>query len=283
MKVGVLGYGSIGKRHADNLIALGHEVVLYDPVLPADARVQFEPNIYAMVDAVVVASPTIFHEQALRACVERGVHALIEKPISFALGAVPMLLKAANDKGITVMMGNNLRLHPCVQKVKHWLAEGLIGDVLWANFVCATQSKDHGKDGIILNTGAHEVDLALYYFGPARCMSAWCEEGLGASFVLIHDNGVRSVFHLDNDTPHRVREFWIAGTDMNIGVDLDGRRASLGAEAFQAPGTYDDDYRNLMSAFIDRINGVFSPGATGDAGLATLRVLLDVKRKAGVS
>lgn len=280
MRIGVVGYGNIGKRHAENAEKLGHEVLIYDPLGPRQR--EFERHIYDDCEAVVIATPTGVHEACLRACIERNRHALIEKPIGAQIGTLPELLRRANDKGLTVMMGNNLRLHPCVQKVKHWLAENLIGEVLWAQFTCATESSDPGKDGVILNTGAHEVDLALYFFGPARCATAWSDNG-AASFVLLHDSGVRSSFYLDNETPHRVREFWIAGTEKNIGVDLDGRRASLGPEAFQAPGTWDDDYRNLMTAFVDRIEGRFAPGATGDAGLACLRVLLDIKRKAGVS
>lgn len=282
MKVGVVGYGSIGRRHAANATKLGHEVFIYDPILPKADRVAFEREIYEECDAVVVATPTMFHEQALRGCIERGKHVLAEKPIAANVGALPKLLQAADDKGLIVMMGNNLRLHPCVQQVKQWLGAGEIGDPLWANFICAIETEKYTSDGVILNTGAHEVDLALYLLGPARCIAA-NETGESASFILQHDSGVRSTFLLDHATPHRIREFWIAGEKMNIGVDLDARRMSLGTEATQAPGSYDDDYLNEMRAFIDRINGVFAPGASGHEGLATLEVLLHVRKKAGIS
>lgn len=282
MKIGIVGYGSIGRRHAANAAALGHAVFVYDPALPKEDRVKYEREIYEECDAIVVASPSVFHEQALRACVERGKPALIEKPISKQVGALPGLLQEADDKGLVVMTGTNLRLHPCVQQVKQWLAAGDAGTPLWASFTCATLADKYTGDGVVLNTGAHEVDMALYFFGPGRCMSA-CAWSTEASFAIIHDSGVRSFFLLDMATPHRIREFWIAGEKANIGVDLDARRMALGGEAKQAPGSYDDDYRNEMSAFVDRINGVFAPGATGHDGLATLRVLLDVRKKAGLT
>jgi len=282
MKIGVVGYGSIGQRHAGNARKLGHEVFVYDPVSAA-SDVRFEREIYEECDAVVVASPTMFHEQALRGCIERGKHVLVEKPIAAAVGALPKLLQAADEKGLVVMMGNNLRLHPCVQQVKQWLGAGEIGDELWASFTCATQAEKYTADGVILNTGAHEVDLALYFFGPARDMRVAYDSPSRASFTLQHENEVYSMFYLDLETPHRIREFWIAGEKANIGVDLDGRRMSLGTEAKQAPGSYDDDYLNEMRAFIDRINGVFAPGASGHDGLATLRTLIDVKKKAALS
>lgn len=280
MKIGIVGYGSIGRRHAGNALKLGHEVLTYDPVLPKQQRLAFEREIYEECDAVVVATPTMFHEQALRGCVERGKHVLMEKPIAAQVGALPALLAAADEKGLVVMMGNNLRLHPCVQQVKQWLGAGEIGDPLWANFICAHKTEKYTSDGVVLNTGAHEVDLALYMFGPGTCMSAYAGP-MAAFFIILHHSGVRSNFFLDHATPHRIREFWIAGEKQNVGVDLDGRRMSLGTEVKQAPGSYDDDYLNEMRAFIDRINGVFAPGASGHDGLATLRMLLDIRKKAG--
>lgn len=281
MKIGVVGYGSIGSRHAANATKLGHEVHVYDPNLPTSVRVAFEREIYEECDALVVATPTMFHEQALRACVERGKHVLMEKPIAAQIGAIPKLLDAADEKGLVVMMGNNLRLHPCVQQVKQWLAAGEAGEELWASFTCAIQTEKYTSDGVILNSGAHEVDLALYFFGPGRCMHAYGFHD-EATFAIVHDSGVRSFFHLDLSTPHRIREFWIAGEKQNIGVDLDARRMSLGAEAKQAPGSYDDDYLNEMRAFVDRINGVFAPGASGRDGLATLEMLLKIRKVAGL-
>lgn len=283
MKIGVVGHGSIGSRHARNLETLGHKVVVYDAAGRKD--VSLERIVYDVCDAVVIATPSHFHEGPLRACIERGKHALIEKPISTAHGALQKLLNVADEKGLVIMMGNNLRLHPCVQQVKHWLAEGKAGAPIWASFICATQAEKYTSDGAILNSGAHEVDLALYFFGPGHCVAASTLKGPGdemADFVVQHDSGVRSMFHLNLVTPHRIREFWIAGQDANIGVDLDRRRMAVGDDAMQAPGSYDDDYVNEMQAFVDRINGVFAPGATGLNGLETLDVLLAVRRKAGL-
>lgn len=283
MKIGIVGYGSIGKRHARNALALGHEVLVYDPLLQPSSRVAFERNIYDQCDAVIVATPSMHHEAGLRACIERGRPVLIEKPISISLGTLPALLDRADEKSLVVMMGCNLRFHPCVQQVKLWLAAGDIGMPRWANFICATESRDPGRDGVVMNVGAHEVDIAQYFFGPGTCVSAYADAAASAVFVLQHETGVRSVFHLDYATQNRIREFWIAGDEKNIGVDLDARQMSLGNKASLAPGSYDDDYMNELRGFTGRIGGVFAPGASGRDGLATLRTLLDIKKKAGIS
>lgn len=284
MKVGIVGHGSIGSRHAQNARILGHDVIVYDPAGPRD--VKFERQIYEKADAVVIATPSIFHEGPLRAAIERGKHVLIEKPISTSLGMLDQLLTTAEDKGLVVMMGNNLRFHPCVQETKERLAE--IGDSIWASFTCAslTEKKSYLSDGVTLGTGSHEVDLALYLFGPARVISSsgrWAENGSDeiVDFVLLHDNGVRSSFHLDFVTKNEIREFWIAGTEQNIGAVLPQRLFSLGDGVTRHKGSYDDDYFYEMSEFFARVEGSFSgPGASGRDGLETLKILLGVKVRA---
>lgn len=286
MKVGVVGYGSIGKRHAANLRELGYEPVIYDPMFVTGIR--FERHVYETCDAVVIATPTRVHTGCIRACAERGRHMLIEKPIAARDNDLQGLLDLAAGGGAVVMMGNNLRFHPCVQQAKAWIDQGLIGDPLWANFICAAQTIVHTyrADGVILNTGAHEVDVALHLLGPARVISANAD-GPGdqetiADFVLLHDNGCRSSFHLDFITPKHVRDFWIAGDERNIGVNLLNRVSSLGTVIHNNDGSYDDDYLEEMKAFLSRIDGGPGDGATGADGLATLKILLDVRRMVGL-
>lgn len=286
MKLGIVGHGSIGSRHAANAEQLGHKVLVYDPANRRD--VEFERNIYERCDAVVIATPTIYHLSGIRACAERGKHVLVEKPIARSDHGLRELLDLAASKSAIVMMGNNLRFHPCVHQAKQWIDEGYIGDPLWASFACAALSAKapYLSDGVILNTGAHEVDLALFLLGPATVISAYarCSEHGDdiARFTLEHESGCLSTFLLDFVTPNEIREAWIAGSEKNIGIDFLGRRTSLGSVSTGHNGSFDQDYIDEMCAFIDRIEGKAVPGATGDDGLATLKVLLDVRKMAGL-
>lgn len=281
MKIGIAGMGSIGQRHAENAHKLGHEVKVYDPLLVRDFK--FERLLYDWCDAAVVATPSMFHEGPLRACIERGKHVLMEKPISTAVGALPELLKVAAGKKLTVMMGNNLRFHPCVLRAKQYVDSGALGQGRWANFICATEwTSTADRDGVILNTGAHEVDVAVHLFGPAVVLTATTSHDISADFVLQHDGGVRSTFHIDIDTSDRVRNFYISGAEKTVSFSIDGRRFLAGGAMTRYDGSYADDYLSEMGAFIDRIEGKTAIGATGEEGLEVLRVLLDVRKMAGL-
>lgn len=283
MKIGIVGLGSIGQRHAENARKLGHQVVVYDPVAASGYR--FERQLYddPDVNAVVVATPSAAHEGPLRAAVERGKHVLIEKPISVGEGALQQLLDAARAKQLVVMMGNNLRFHPGIKRAKDWVDSGVAGAPTWANFICATEfTQTAARDGVILNTGAHEVDIALHLFGPAVVLSAVSSHDISADFVLQHDCGVRSTFHLDIDTPSRLRQFWISCEQENVCIDLDRRTFWRPKHGTYLGGNYATDYVTEMQAFTDRIAGKETLGATGEEGLDCLRVLLDIRKKAGL-
>ena len=273
---------------------LGHDVKIYDPAILGGSDFRFERLLYDWAEAVVISTPSYVHEASFRAAVERGRHVLIEKPLSTSQGQLEFLLGRAREKNLVVMMGNNLRFHPSVKRAKNWIDGGKIVPQ-WANFICATMTEkpDYLSDGVILNTGSHEVDLALHFFGPARAVSAsgrWNEHSdVMADFVLLHDSGVRSSFHLDFVTEVEVREFWIGGLRSCAKVQLPARNAHLvsndPADYFSHAdsGSYDDDYADEMAEFLAKCEGHRGgPGATGDDGMAVLRILLDVRRKVGL-
>jgi predicted dehydrogenase len=278
--------------------------VSYDPAGSSDYR--FERLLYDDPDvkAVVVATPSMWHEGPLRAAVERGKHVLIEKPISTGTGGLLPILTSAQYKQLVIMMGNNLRFHPGVKRAQEFIESGVAGAPRWANFICATEwTSTAERDGVILNTGAHEVDLALDMFGPAVVLSAVADPvpilrpGTAdcdvntikterwADFVLQHDSGVRSTFHIDIDTPNRLRQFWISFDQENICVDLDRRTfwRPKSNDGTYLGGDYAGDYASEMINFVQRIEGAdVKLGATGAEGWECLHVLLEIKRKAGV-
>lgn len=297
--IGVIGLGSIGLRHAHNLLAMGHRVRDYDVEMKkrlALNGVLWDMDEVLESDAVVIASPTVEHLLHLMQCVDAGKHVFIEKPISYGnAAAVNVALREAAKKKLVVMMGNNLRFHSCVKQAKEWLDDDLIGKPIWANFTCA-QYNDKYTDSVILNWGAHEIDLALYLLGPAKVIGSTARINSGrddddiADIVLLHSSGARSTIHLDYVTRPEWRGFMISCERGRISTNLVSRQARLyrpdrnsEIDFDGSDGSYDQDYIEEISAFVDRIDGKETLGATGAEGLACLEILLEAQKQAGVS
>src|SRR5919198_5571057 len=117
MRIFVVGLGSIGRRHLENARSLGYEAA--GGRLPDAER--WRP------DALVVASPTSAHPEALAWAGERGIHVYVEKPLAASTASVAPLIAAAESVGLTIAVGYNLRFHPALETVKRAIAAGEIG------------------------------------------------------------------------------------------------------------------------------------------------------------
>lgn len=297
MKIGVLGLGSTGSRHARNLQAMGHEVMAFDPnrkVRPPGIEMYPRADILAGADALVIASPTKCHFDDLLFCMDSGKPIFIEKPVA-ASESEWRNLKRYQSVG-RIFVGYNLRFHQCVIQAKRWLDGGLIGKPLWASFTCA-QFNDRPaylRDGVIRNW-SHEIDLALYLLGPARVAAAVARMTDGnddiADIVLKHDNGCQTNIHLDYLAKPEQRRFAIGGNKDVLTCCLLSRTAAVegavrlsdgGREIYQSRDTWDSNYIYELRAFIDRIEGKDVPGATGEDGMAALDICLQARRMAGL-
>lgn len=302
MKFGVLGLGSIGSRHARNLRSLGHEVLGYDPdekkMRENFGKTWTRDEVVAKSDAFVIASPTPKHHDDWAFCGpgRPDGRIFIEKPLA-NMSEMPWFAAESPATLKKIRVGYMLRFHPCVKAAKAWLEAGHIGEPIWASFTCGqfNDKPDYLRDGVILNW-SHEIDLALYLLGPAKVVAAsvHCNAGNDdiADFVLQHASGARSTIHLDYVTRNEIRESWIVGTEKNIGMDLLGRRNSMGKIIQEFGGSFDDDYLDEMNAFanyatgqhvIDIRKGPPVQFATGEDGLAVLEICHQVREIAGLS
>jgi predicted dehydrogenase len=132
----IAGLGSIGRRHLQNLVALGEEdIVLYrtgKSTLP-DEKLERFPTEYSLrdalghkPDAVIVSNPTALHMDVAIPAAEAGSHLLIEKPLSHSMERVDILGNAVHESGVKVLVGYQFRFHPGILAVKEALGEGKI-------------------------------------------------------------------------------------------------------------------------------------------------------------
>lgn len=276
MKVGVIGLGSIGKRHVRNLVDLGHEVFNHDPNVPSGDL----DSLLEHSEAIVIASPTDMHQDHALMAEAEGKPAFIEKPLGTGKYYYPY----------PCMVGYNLRFHPCVQKAKEWLPQ--IGKPLWANFTVAQRSEKpaYRRIGVILNW-SHEIDLALHLLGEAEVMSSstmiyWDDADVMTDIVLRHESGCRSTVHMDYLTEPERRHFTIVGEKGRMTCTLPDRNIFLhvkdNMDWFAGKGTWDDDYKAEMAAFINRAKGESTPGCTIEEAMSVMEICLTVRQQAGL-
>jgi predicted dehydrogenase/RimJ/RimL family protein N-acetyltransferase len=192
MRIAVIGQGSIGRRHAEIALALGHELTVYDPnpaaAPPPGALIAASAtDCMEAADAAIVASPSSVHVTHARIAIELGVPVLVEKPLALDAARAAELDCLAQERETMLSVAMNLREHPGVRTLSTLLAEGAAGSILRASAWCGSwlpgwrvgsdyrdSYSAHRKlgGGVLLDVAVHELDYLLWLIGPARSVSA---------------------------------------------------------------------------------------------------------------
>lgn len=146
--IAFLGCGFITRVHNRQLRRLGGEVAVSfasrDRARAEAYRTEFAGRAaygdYASaiaapdVDAVVVAVPPRFHLDLVREALAAGKHVLVEKP-AFPTLAEYEVVRAARDRaGRVVLVGENDHYKPLAVTLRRLLAEGVVGELVFAHF-----------------------------------------------------------------------------------------------------------------------------------------------------
>ena len=140
-KILLVGTGSIGIRHLNNLSELGQKdfVVFRSQRTGSDSRFgdipvrthfELESALKEKPEIAVIANPTSLHIPVAQAAAEQGCHLFLEKPISNDLNGVEQLRSEVEKRRLVAGVGYNLRFHPALQLLREKLRENVVGDVL---------------------------------------------------------------------------------------------------------------------------------------------------------
>jgi predicted dehydrogenase len=168
--------------------------------------------------AVVVAAPTEEHMPLALDALAHDCDLFIEKPLSHSLAGLEELCAEAARRERVTLVGCNMRFHPGPAAVKRLQDAGEIGAVQSSRIQTGSYlprwrldsdyresySASEEAGGAVLDC-IHEIDLALWYHGPASLLAAAVlpASGIGlatdglAELLLQHESGVLSSVHLN--------------------------------------------------------------------------------------
>ena len=224
----VVGFGSIGARHARILEAMGHSVAVVSRRDIQDRRCfpTIAKGLAIDPDYVVLASRTFEHGKDLEALAAAGFRGrvLVEKPMLGALGQIP-------EGFADVRVGFNLRFHPAVLALRDRLrgsrvlsVQARAGQYLpdWrpdTDYRIGASARTSDGGGVIRDL-SHEIDLIAWLFGPWLRL---CAIGGTFSNLEIESDDLFALLGATRDCPavslqlnyldHPAQRFLIALTD----------------------------------------------------------------------
>ena len=195
-KVGIIGFGGMGKWHAGSItgdvrfcgikfnesdVAEVGGVYDIDPAKNEQAK-DLGLHVYesreAMladpsIDIVVVATPNDVHEEIACDALNAGKNVICEKPVTISCESLDRMIACAEKNGKTFSVHQNRRFDDYYVTAKHIIEEGKIGDVI---SVETRVQSDHGipgdwrkhaaqGGGMLYDWGVHMIDQQLWMCG----------------------------------------------------------------------------------------------------------------------
>lgn len=125
----VIGAGSIGERHINNLKLLGiKNIGVYDIDSKYSTKISKKYNIskFNEIENAIESNPNFAlictfpdsHIKLTKKCIENNIHTFIEKPLSSELKEVKSVLTNADKKHLKIAVGYNLRCEPGLNIIK---------------------------------------------------------------------------------------------------------------------------------------------------------------------
>jgi predicted dehydrogenase len=305
LRAAVIGVGHFGRFHAEKyaksraatLVAIvdrdGERAQETARRFGAEALSDYRP-LFGKVDAVSIAVPTGAHFEVARACLENGIHVLIEKPIAETLEQADELIALAERNGLVLQVGHLQRFF-----LERIAIGRLIDRPLYIESTRIAPFKPRGTDvGVTLDLMIHDIDLILAMV-KADVVSV---DAVGAPIVSTEEDIANTRIRFANGcvatvTASRVslkteRKMRIFQREAYISIDLHNRklvsmRKGSGKSWFPGLPPIDreehsfsegDDLAAEIESFLEACAGAHGPLVTGLDGRRALETAMRITK-----
>lgn len=202
LRIGMIGYKFMGKAHSNAYRSLP---MFFPKALKPEMSVICGRNTEALaeaatqlgwsdcvtdwkdliaredVDLIDINAPSNAHKEIALAAAKAGKHIFCEKPLALTLADSREMLKAAEDAGVTHMVGFNYRFSPAVRLAKKLVESGRLGKIYhfraWflQDWIIDPEfplvwrlQKEIAGSGSHGDLGAHLIDLAHFLVGDVK-------------------------------------------------------------------------------------------------------------------
>jgi predicted dehydrogenase len=316
LRVGLLGCGGIGARHATAAGVLKDEMQLVaccgrseNKVREFALRFGAEPftdlrrMLDSQIDLLIVALPPFAHTGQVEQAVVAGTHVLVEKPIALDLTRARSMVDAAAKAGVVAACGFMYRFGAAVKRWDRAASDGESGRVglFTGQFHCNALHSDWWREraksgGQMVEQLIHIVDLARHHLGEpqsvyARTVNFFHRDVAGydsddvSAIVLGYADGRVAVLNATNGAvPGQWTKSWQIVAERMTGRFTGWNTATL-THTIGAPRTEEiDEQTDVFVAQLADVAAAIrdrrAPAVPLSEGASTLRIVLAAQQSA---
>jgi predicted dehydrogenase len=295
VRTAAIGVGYMGRFHAQKLAASGASrlVAVADrdaararavaAELDCAAETDFR-HLLGAIDAACVAVPTERHHEVVGACLDAGVHVLVEKPLARSVAEADDLLARARAKRLVLQVGHLERFNPAFRALA-----AAPGRALFIDIERLAPFKPRGTDvDVVLDLMIHDLDLVLALAraevdAVSACGFRVLTEAVDIANARIEfaDGSVASV-SASRVSQAAVRKLRVFRTDEYVSADLQGHRLRRVRRGAGGIAETEDRFERIdalavqTDAFLRAVREGSAPQVSGAEGRRALALALRI-------
>jgi len=301
----VVGVGYLGQFHAEKYAQLSNTqlVAVVDLDRERATAVAGKTGARAFtdyreildrVDAVSIVVPTQCHFEVAKAFLEKGVHVLLEKPITTTLAEADELIRIAATQKVVFQVGHLERFNPVVVAL-----DGIVKQPGFIESIRIAPFKPRGTDvNVVLDLMIHDIDIIQNIVGSkveqinSIGTPVFTEEEDIANARIQFTNGCVANVTASRISLKSERKMRIFQPDAYISVDFQNKTFAVfrKGDGEMFPGIPNvtkeeqsfgqtDALKNEIEAFLDAVINGKPPVVSGEDGRYALETALKIIRK----
>lgn len=153
-------------------------------------------DLLGKIDGAIIAVPHSLHYRISMDFLRHGTHVLCEKPLAENHIHAEEMAEQARQSGVTLSVNNTRRLYPSSIAIKELIEKGALGEIVeieyingylfrWPTTSGFYFNHDHGvPKGVILDQGAHVLDLVCWWLGDKPELMAAQNDSFGGTEAM---------------------------------------------------------------------------------------------------
>ncbi|MGC8767110.1 MAG: Gfo/Idh/MocA family oxidoreductase [Brevinematia bacterium] len=269
IKMAVIGTGHMGRYHVNALSSMDDVEIV--GICDINEKVGLElaeryktkyfkdiRDLFGRVDAVIVAVPTFLHYYVASEFIKRGIHVLVEKPITRSIKYAEKLIELSQRHKVILQVGHIERFNGAVQELKNIIKKPYLIEAKRMG-PKNTRIKDVG---VVLDLMVHDLDIILnlldkasfdiVYIGASGIKIYSEYEDIASATIIFSDNSIANIT-ASRATENKRRILQISQEDSFIELDYSTQDITIYRQATSNYFLNKDEIKYVQEAVIEKV------------------------------
>ena len=244
-------------------------------------------DLYEQVEAISIAVPTHLHYPVARDFLKKGIHILLEKPITRTTEEAEKRIDSAGRNELILQVGHIERYNVAIRDIERFIKSPRFIE----SHRLAPYQPRGTEVGVVLDLMIHDLDIILHLVNsPLQRVEAIGvavlspHEDIASARLLFQDGCVANVTssRLSREKMRKIRIFqsdsYISLDYLTQEIDIYRKKGKVISREKISPRRF-EPLRLEIEDFIDCVSGGKKPLVSGEAGKDVLKVALEIERQ----